>query len=174
MKNNTQNIKQFLNQLFEKEQKALAYEYRKETFDLYNQTAKEINELTGFDFIGVLPKPLSDRVYRRTEKSPLPLLRHIYKISHYKNQDHENLCTCYVSSSNPKLHRIHECFIISQANNKFKIEANYGQDVDLPQWKFYGGDNTLKLSNLGQLISIERLQEPIDDEWSMKEYKKEK
>ena len=120
--------------------------------------------------------PYSERFYKEIKEFDEPINpRHLYKISHYQNEKYGDLWACYVSIANSYMNtkRINDCFIIAEINGELKIIAKFGIDIDHPTWKFYGGDRELKMSSLGKLQSVERIMEPVDDVWSMEQYKKD-
>ncbi len=170
-------VKEFLKFLFEKEQIAIDYGNRKNDFDKYNAVANEIKSYMNDTTLGfglpVLEKPAPDFFYE--ENAPYPNPRHLYKISHYQNNNYGNLWACYVSVPNPYMDtkRINDCFIITEINGDLKIIANFGPDIDQPKWQFYAGDRDLKIDSLGKLQTIERIMEPTDDAWSIEQYKKD-
>lgn len=178
-------IKTFLDQLIKAEETAHT-EFRKEdNMDVYNQTVDFLKSFThlvsqnnagiGFN-VHKMDKPHDEDFWEE-----LPLMeeitpREIYKISHYQNKTYGDLWACYVSIANAYMgvQRIHECFIVVPINGELKIIATFGNDIDRPaNWRLYGGDDNLKMYDLGKLISIERFIEPKDDAWSMKQYNKE-
>jgi len=169
-------IKDFLNRLFEKEQKAIDAGNYKNRFDEYNSYAREIKTHMSEPTVGlglpVLEKPKPDFFY---EESFYPLRRHLYKISKYKNSKYEKLWVCYVSVANPynNIKSYDSVFIVSEIENNLKIIAKFNKDYDTNRWKFSGGDRELDYYNLGELVNVHRIMAPDDDEWSMKEHIKE-
>lgn len=181
-------IREFLIELFEKEQKAIFLEYSKDKIEEYNifieekiniyfknPYDKDLDKIIPFNLIGKLHNPASDRFYKSKENAPYPTPRHLYKISHYQNGTYGDLWACYVSIANPynNITGIDDCFIVTEIDGELKIVAKFGPDIDQPKWKFYGGDRELKMNKLGKLLSIERIMEPIDDSWSMEQYIKD-
>ncbi len=171
-------VKEFFKFLFEKEQIAIDYGNRKDDFDKYNNVAKEIksymNDITlGFG-LPVLEKPAPDFFY--DENAPYPTSRHLYKISHYQNNNYGNLWACYVSVDNPGIGQtkiLHSCFIVASIDENLKIVAQFNPDRDTGKWVFVGGDRDLKMYKLGKLLSIERYLEPVNDAWGIEQYKKD-
>lgn len=178
-------IKEFLNDLIKAEETAHT-EYRKEdNIEVYNEAVDDLDSYTflvskdhsdvSFNLIK-MDKPHDDDFFEE-----LPLMedivpREIYKISHYQNERYGDLWACYLSVANAYMgvKRIHECFIVVQIDGELKIIASFAQDMDQPKkWRCYGGDRGLKIKELGKLLEIERLLEPIDDVWSMEEYAKD-
>lgn len=172
-------IKEFLEFLFSKEQEAINCGYFKDKIEEYNKISLEIKLFMNDETVGFgLPQKLelkSDRYYKTKENAIYPTPRQLFKISHYQNQNYNDLWACYVSVANSYMDtkRINDCFIVAEINGELKIIAKFGPDIDQPKWKFYGGDRALKINELGKLLNIERYLEPIDDAWSMEQYKKE-
>ena len=177
-------IKKFIFDLVQAEQNAHA-EYRKrdnmsgynDAFDYLMSFTHDVSDdapAIGFG-VGRMSKPddevFFEELFLMLEIRP----RHLYKISHYENSKYSDLWACYMSIANPynDIPRFDDCFIVAEVNGELKIVAKFGRDIDQPKWKHYGGDRKLKMSALGKLIAIERMREPGNDPWSIKQYNKE-
>lgn len=177
-------IKKFIFDLVQAEQNAHA-EYRKrdnmsgynDAFDYLMSFTHDVSDdapAIGFG-VGRMSKShdevFFEELFLMLEIRP----RHLYKISHYKNSKYGDLWACYVSVPNSYMNtkRINDCYIVAEINGELKIVAKFGPDIDQPKWKFYGGDRELKMNKLGKLLFIERIMEPVDDAWSMKQYNKD-
>jgi hypothetical protein len=178
-------IKEFLDDFIKAEEIASREFRKKDNIEEYNIAVENLDSFTflaskDFSKIGfnhrMMTNPHSDDFF-----DELPLMeeitpREIYKISYYHNDIYNDLWACYLSIANAYngIKRIHDCLIVVKINEEFKIIAKYSQDIDQPtKWKCYGGDRELKIDNLGKLQSIECYLEPIDDVWSMEEYRKD-
>lgn len=115
---------------------------------------------------------------RIAQNGNLPVYpRYLYKISEYNHAVYGKLWACYVSVANPiqdKVKSIFDCFIVGQVNGNLKIVADFIPDSDSTQWTFVGGDRNIKYYELGEPVAIERLLEPVVNEWSIEEYLQER
>lgn len=172
-------IKEFLNLLFKKEQEAINFSFFKDKLSEYNEVSFEIKSYMNDETVGFgLPQKTqlnSDRFYKTKENAPYPNPRQLYKISHYQNEKYGDLWVCYVSIANPynNITGMDDCFIVAEIKGKLKIIAKFIKDSDTKKWIHVGGDENLKLYNIGKLQEIERIMEPKDDIWSMEQYNKD-
>ncbi|WP_445432795.1 hypothetical protein [Chryseobacterium indoltheticum] len=182
-------IREFLIELFEKEQKAIFLEYSKDKIEEYNifieekiniyfknPYDKDLDKIIPFNLIGKLHNPASDRFYKSKENAPYPTPRHLYKITHYQNGTYGDLWACFVSVDNPGIGQtkiLHSCFIVTLIDDDLKIVAQFNPDRDTGKWAFVGGDRELKMYKLGKLLSIERYLEPVNDDWGIEQYNKD-
>lgn len=177
-------IKVFLNDFIKAEETAHS-EYRKEdNIEVYNQAVDNLDSYTylvsenypdiGFN-LRKMTEPHDEDFFEEVPLMEEILPRHIFKISHYENNTYGNLWACYVSISNPinNRKRIHNCFIVSEINSELKIISKFVKDSDTNKWINIAGDQELKPYNLGKILDIDLLMEPVDDAWSMEQYNKE-
>ena len=106
--------------------------------------------------------------------------RHLYKLSHYKNEVYEDVWVSYMSGTNPadkpEESRLFEGFIISEVGGELKIIGAIivsmdEMTMDRTGWEesVYNPDD-LDINNLGQFVETQRYAEPRDDGFSMEEY----
>jgi len=174
-------ITEFLDFLFKKEQEAIHASNKKELFEEYNTLAKEIKSYMNDSSVGlglpILSNPKPDFFY--DENTPYPNIRHLYKISKYKNNKYGTIWACYISNPNPKnssVRMLTKCFIITKQNEGFKIISEQGIDPNTNKWYFYGGDedNSLRIHSLGTPIQIDRYLEPVNHDIGLEFYNKNK
>ena len=174
-------IKQFMDFLLKKEQEAIYAGKIKAEFEKYNALATEIksymNDITVGFGLPILERPKPDMLYK--ENPDYPNLRHLFKISEYENDHYGRIWACYVSVPNPneKIKKISDCFLVAEVEGNLKIITKMGAEPDTNKWTFYGGDEdkSLRLHSLGTPLKIERYVEPVsNDDWSLKEYLKDK
>jgi hypothetical protein len=173
-------IKEFLDFLFKKEQETIYAGDKKEEFEKYNALATEIksymNDITVGFGLPILTNPKPALFY--DDYPVYPKARHLFKISEYENDRYGNIWACYVSYPDPgdTSRKILECFLVAVVEEKLKIIANMIVASDTKEWRHIGGDEdkTLRLNNLGKPTMVERYVEPLNDEWSLKEYLKDK
>ena len=129
--------------------------------------------------LGYLTMPKSTLFYEAAQKSGHPLIRKIFKISHYNNQKYGDFYACYLSAPEPppNVNILGECFGIAKVNSDFKVVVDYlFDDTDLLEssWIFAGGDEELKMDKLGNVVEILRLTPPLNDADSLAEYDKDR
>lgn len=197
-----QQVKQFLENIFDKEVIALGMKYQKDKIDTYNEyIEKELNsnclpyydeeweEEIPFNLLGKMLPDLPDtfsslgkfipsllQVFDQTDRSEIKI-RQIFKISEYPHERFGNIWACYVSMNDPgeTIKKITDCFIVAEIEGKLKFISKMGVVPDTKKWMHFGGDDNLdlRLNKLGKPTKIERYVEPTD-EWSLKEYLKDK
>lgn len=71
--------------------------------------------------------------------------------------------------------KINECFIAAEIEGALKFVSSMIVVSDSKQWRHVSGNENmdLRLNKLGKPTKIERYTEP-NDEWSLKEYLKDK
>lgn len=126
-----------------------------------------------------LDKPLSDFKYKAMQRTPLPIPRHIFKISKYGHDEYGELFACYVSvrSPKPEILTYGQCYWVARIEDRLKFVAQFAfGDPDLikSHWKFTGGAINVKFESIGKPVEIMRIQAPKDDSDSMEDYEKEK
>jgi|GEM_PF-4813868 len=170
-------VQDFLDGLLEKEQKAIDAGNYKKKFAEYNSYAKEIKSHMYDSTVGlglpVLQQPKPDFFY---EDAPYPRKRYLYKVSKYKHHKYSELWSCYMSVANPgegKTKLLSLAFIAAVVEENLKIVAQFAPDYDTKIWEFRGGDSELDFYNLGELVSVNRIMSPENDDWSVQEYMKE-
>jgi hypothetical protein len=182
-------VKQFLETIFTKEQEAYYLEYFKDKIEAYNEAAKEINAFgkdyydeanklnIPFNIIAYSKSPWPDRFYEKAKNKPVPSKRHLYKISEYNNETYGNVWACYTSVPKPitkTVKSMSSCLIVSKIGDNYKIIAEFITDPDTHKWRFVGGDRNIDYYKLGKPTAIERLMSPEIDEWSIEEYNKDR
>ncbi len=185
-----QQVKQFLEKIFDKEVESHDLKIYKDKVDEYNTFVdqeinvhchpyfdKEMNEVTSFNLVGHI-HAFSDRFYKMSQEHyTKPLPRYIFKISEYPHERFGTIWACYVSFSDPSdtFKNISECLLVADIKGEFKIIADMVLASDAKEWRYVAGDEdtSLRLRNLGTPVKVERYTEP-NDEWSLKEYLKDK
>lgn len=183
-------IKQFLDTVFEKEVIAFEMQFQKEKVEAFNEyIEKELNSncLPYFDeeweveipfnLLGKMIPNLPEVFYQTDEKANE--IRHIFKISEYRHERYGTIWACYVSSSKPSytIKNIFNCFIVAELEGTLKFISKMTVEPDTKKWKHSSGNKSLdlRLNELGKPTKIERYTEPISkDDWSIKEYLKDK
>lgn len=183
-------IKQFLDTVFAKEQEVIFLEYQKDKIEACNKLIEELNVFCRpyfdtdydmeipFNIRGKIVNPASDRFYKAKENAPYPRARYLYKISSYPHEKYGEVWACYVSETNPSeiTKSISDCYIVAEISKELKFISKMGIVSGTNKWTFYGGDEdkSLRLNNLQKPSKTERFTEPVNDEWSLKEYLKDK
>ncbi|WP_196887673.1 hypothetical protein [Aureivirga sp. CE67] len=155
--------------------------------DLYNARLEEMNTFLIQDLknsFGIVPLNELDNegYYKSTLLSPLPKnTRHLFKISHYKNEKYGDLYLAYVSIDNPNSsysQNYFMCLCITFIDDKLKIIKRFifseDEQTEEKYWRESEGVNDLFFGNLGTFISCERYLEPTECEFSMNDYLTEK
>lgn len=173
-------IIEFLESLFQLEQKAVHAQHKKDLFDEYNELATKIksnmyNITVGLN-LPVETNPESDSYYEAYINEPYPNKRLIYKISQYNNEKYESIWVCYVSEVNPfKDGTISSCLVVGNIDGELKILSKFNPDYDTNEWSFRGGDRDFKNYRFGKPVVIERLTSPLlSESWSIQEYNKDR
>lgn len=195
-------IKQFLDTIFEKEVIALEMRLQKDKIEAYNEyIEKELNsncvsyydeeweEEIPFNLLGKMMPSLPEifsslgksmpnfpQVFDRTDRSAIKM-RHIFKISEYAHERYGTIWTCYVSNTKPSeaIKDIFNCLIVAEIEGNLKFISKMTVSQDIKKWEHSSGDTEadLRLGKLKNPVKIERYVEPTDD-WSLKEYLKDK
>ncbi len=134
-----------------------------------------------YDAFGMvkLDEPETAVFYESNKKFSYSNKRLLFKISQYSNNKYGELYLVYVSgfSSIYQSNIIFDCLFIARINNEYKIVRRFWfseEDGIEKIWKEGHGDEDISFETVGELVVIERYLEPIDDEYSMEDYKKEK
>jgi hypothetical protein len=174
-------IKEFLAQFVQTE-KALEEAFRREDFETHSKLVAELNAMS-FDaselvLASEIKLPLS-RIKKQKldqEKTNLVFERRIYKITKCKNLKYTEIWLAYVSLANPEgevVKLLSNCYCVAKIDEEFKFLSEYFADYDTKAWKFGGGDRDLHdFYQLGTPVSVERLESPTIDAWSIEEYNK--
>ncbi|HRB71205.1 MAG TPA: hypothetical protein PK776_05090 [Flavobacterium sp.] len=147
----------------------------------HNILVDKIFEISGEDLFLAEKKfePLSMIIEMSIKENANLLVtpRYLFKISEYNNEKYGTVWVCYVSFLNPSesIKKIKECFLVASINEKLKIVSDFIVRSDAKEWRHVDGDEdkSLRLHNLGKPVKVERYLEPTD-EWSLKEYLKDK
>ncbi len=173
-------INEFLNQFVQTE-KALEEAFRREDFETHSKLVAELNAIS-FDatelvLASEIKLPLS-RINKHKldqEKTNPVFERRIYKMAKYQHLKYDEIFMVYVSLANPDqgMKLLTNCYSLAKIEGEFKFFSEYFTDYDTKKWKFGGGDRELyDFYQLGIPVSIERLESPTIDEWSIEEYNK--
>jgi hypothetical protein len=177
-----QAVLNFLENLFSIEQEVLSLR-RKRDIERYNQKfndllALSLNQSVKFG-LGYLDQPKSDSYYAEIQQTRSPAQRKAFKVTRYTNSKYGDLWACYVSGKNPKpnINVISECLVVASIDSHYQVIASYvfgDPDLAKSYWIFAGGDEELKMDQLGDVVEILRLTPPSDDADSLAEYEKDK
>lgn len=101
--------------------------------------------------------------------------RHLFKISHYKNEIYGNIFLAYVSGflfddDIAERYRMTDCFCIATIKDELKIIKLSGVDLDTGEWIDLLGTSDISIENLGTFIAAERYLEPVHDKDNMAKY----
>lgn len=113
-------------------------------------------------------EPLSfiDQKYMASLKGIDALPRVIFKLSEYKKGD-VKYWACYLSQEErkPGTALIYsQCLLATHIEGKLKFVSKYFTDYDSGHWRFGGGaENYEDFYSIGELVQIERFQEPDDE-----------
>jgi hypothetical protein len=170
-------VKQFFQEFIKAEQNAWN-EYDNPDLEFRNQL---VDKMYSFCFhemknsMGIIheEEPSTPEDYENSDRNQNP--REVFKISHYKNQELGDVFLIYTSVQGPHsfYKKIVECFFVSKINTEFNIIARYFLYDDRCgniAWNESRALNGISFENAGHLVSIERYQEPVESEFSMKEY----
>jgi hypothetical protein len=175
-----QEIIDFLRYVFSVEQEVLSL-MREPDINIYNRKLSELLSLSlnqSIKFgLGYFDQPEPDDFYTAIQQTRLPNPRDIFKVSHYQNPQYGDLWACYVSIADPEpeVNTIGECLLVARIESDYKIVASYvfgDPDLVKSYWIFAGGDEELKMDQLGNVVEILRLTPPSDDADSLAEYNK--
>ncbi|WP_196887663.1 hypothetical protein [Aureivirga sp. CE67] len=124
-----------------------------------------------------LSEPKDDEFYNDVKYSSLPTNpRHLFKISHYKNEKYGDLYLAYVSNTNADEYTLHYslCFFITEIDGHLKIIKEYFRSLNeydyTYDWAEGVGIEYVTFETAGEFISCERYLEPNGCEFSMKDY----
>jgi hypothetical protein len=172
-------IKIFVNSFTKQEAKTTSLR-RHPNLEVYNNALQEMNNYcveSLHNTFGMVPlKRIYDQEYydkwsKKKDASP----RHLYKISHYKNDIYDDVYVAYVSERNPsdEIFLYGECLFVARINNELKIIKNYtfGDEL-LVKDKFEAnqGLENISFETLSNPINIVRYMAPDDDEDGMEHY----
>lgn len=119
----------------------------------------------------------SDEFYETWKDAELSKIRHIYKVSYYKDDRYGDVYVVYISEKNPddEIFLYGECLFITDIDNEMKIIKNYTFGDDRGKDKFMAnqGLKDISFNTLKKPINIERYLEPVDDEDGMEHYLKD-
>ncbi len=174
-------IKEFLAQFVQTE-KALEEAFRREDFEAHSKLVAALDAMS-FDASQLvlaskkkLPLSMIDEMVLEEVKDLPVFERRIYKITNYKNSKYTEIWLVYVSLANPEVEIVKllsNCYCVAKINEEFKFMSMYFTDYDTKEWKLGGGDQDLfDFYQFGTPVSIERLESPTIDEWSIEEYNK--
>ncbi len=167
---------------FTKQEAETIYLMRQPNLETYNMALQKMNNYcveSLHNKFGMIPlMELDDQEYYDTwSKKKYPNPRHIYKISHYKEDSYGDVYVVYLSTGNPivEIFTYGTCLFITKINNNLKIIKKYvfGNEM-LVKDKFEGGQGLEDISfkTLKKPILIERYLEPLDDKDGMEHYLK--
>jgi hypothetical protein len=129
---------------------------------------------------GMIPsEELEDEeFYESWEDADSSNTRHLYKISHYKDDKYDDVYVVYISERNPndEIFLYGKCLFVAKIDNQIKIIKSYSfGDEMLVKDKFEGGQGLEDISfkTLKKPVKIERYLEPVDDEDGMEHYLKD-
>ncbi|RZJ48431.1 MAG: hypothetical protein EOO44_21105 [Flavobacterium sp.] len=117
----------------------------------------------------------SEEFYERWKDADPSNARHIYKISHYKDDKYGDVYVVYISEINPdnEIFLYGECLFVANISNELKVLKNYtfGDEL-LIKSKFEAsqGLEDISFKTLKKPIHIERYIEPVDDKDGMEHY----
>ncbi len=174
-------IKKFITDYFEKEAQAYI-KLKKPDINAYNEALQELHSYVIIDMYGrlgliSLSKPKNDSFYERHKNRKPTSPRQLFKISHYKHNEHKKVWVCYTTVTNPDLEfpvLTHALFVI-KIEGEFKVArsyiySSYKSDGLTFDWSAGPGLQDLTFESLGELIEIERYLEPLDFDDSLKLY----
>ncbi len=169
----------FLNELFELEQRVLEAGNYKSRFEEYNDIVSQMAMFSDNVTIGlgypVLKKPKPDFFYEEADANANA--RNIYKISHYQDSTGESLWACYISGVNPSpgVFMMGKVFFIKELNGKLMLVADFFRNHETSEWGYAGGEESfIDLLRKGKPIEVHRLLSSNSDEWSASEYDADK
>ncbi len=178
-------IKRFLDEFANIESQA-NYLRLKPNLNEYNNAYEKMNTFLAKVLVGQMgllkqDKLESEKFYNDYKDSEPFTPRKTYKISHYKHEKYNNVWIAYTSEINPfdDFNLITEALFIIEDDQSLKIgkqyiySGNYAEDYE-KAWDSLQGYKDLTFSSLGEYVSSERYDEPLDDEDSMKMYQAEK
>lgn len=137
-------------------------------------TIEEVQAKIGFG-VTIMTDEHDEEFFEDLEFMPELKRRIIYKISEYNHPIYQNVWLVYTSNANSgsettKL--LTMCFCISKIDGKLKICVKYITDYNTQLWKKVGGFDNVDFYALGIPVLVERLVSPLNDPWSIEEYKK--
>ncbi len=167
---------------FTKQEAEAIYLRRQPNLDEYNNALKTMNNYCVealHDSFGMIQKTelYNQEYYDTWSKKKNPNPRHIYKISHYKEDSYGDVYVVYISERNPndEIFLYGKCLFVTNINDNLKIIKSYSfGDEMLVKDKFEGGQGLEDISfkTLKKPILIERYLEPLDDKDGMEHYLK--
>ncbi len=167
---------------FTKQEAETIYLMRQPNLETYNMALQKMNDYCVsllHNKFGMIPlMELDDQEYYDTwSKKKYPNTRHIYKISHYKEDSYGDVYVVYISERNPndEIFLYGKCLFVTNINDNLKIIKSYSfGDEMLVKDKFEGGQGLKDISfkTLKKPIHIERYLEPSDDKDGMEHYLK--
>ena len=178
-------IKKFINDFFTIEAEAKTARLKPNLED-YNSKLDKMNLYCAsnlYNSFGLIHKSTldSEDFYEDYSDAPPAKPRNLFKISEYKNDKLGLIYAVYCSLPNPipNQYIYYNCFIVAYYDEQLKLikDYRYTSDLDVSDEKTWiegDGLEDLKINNLGELIRLERILEPKNDEESMKDYLEDK
>lgn len=172
-------IKTFINEFLKAEATASDAFVKPDLAD-YNNKLAHMNSFCVKELqnkFGMMPllQLRSDDFYKEWKDYGSRNPRHIYKISHYKNETYGDVYVVYISQKNPDnvIFVYETCLFVTMINNELKIVKYYtfGDGMRIKdKFETAQGIEDISFKILKKPIEIERYREPEDDDDAMEHY----
>ncbi|MCD0478075.1 hypothetical protein LPB90_06380 [Chryseobacterium sp. LC2016-29] len=168
---------------FTKQEAETIYLRRQPDLENYNKALQVMDDYSDeslHDTFGMIKliQLYDQEYYEKWGGEKYPNTRHIYKISHYKDDKYGDVYLVYLSTGNPRdgIFTYGACLFLAKVDNRLKFIRKYifGDEM-LVKDKFEGGQGLedISFNTLKKPINIERYLEPADDEDGMEHYLKD-
>ncbi len=179
MNNTVENVKKIISEFLKAEAEASDASI-KPNLDDFNEKLNFMNSFCVEELhnkFGMIPQNEleSDEFYETWKDSESSSTRHVYKISHYKDDKYGAVYVAYISERNPddEIFLYGECLFVTNIDNELKIIKNYTFGDDGAMKDNFVANQGLKdisFKILKKPVKIERYLEPVDDEDGMEHY----
>jgi hypothetical protein len=182
----TTGIKQFIEDFLAAEATSFDTNSKVKDLDAVNTAYKKMHSYTVEQLEGMLGQIYMDQLrddsyYESTKNDSPSIPRYLLKISHYKHPKYSDVWVAYTSESSPYegFRTLSNAFFVIKQDGEFKVGSHLiysnqrGMSTEF-DWEWISGLKDLHFDTLGELIEVERYQEPFDVDDYMKLYLEDK
>lgn len=182
----TTGIKQFVEDFLAAEAASFDARTKVKDLDIVNAAYKKMHSYTVEQLEGMLGQIYMDQLrddsyYESTKNYSPSIPRHLLKISHYKHPEYNEVWVAYTSERTPDADfvTLSNAFFVIEQNGEFKVGSNliYSNQRGMSttfDWEWMSGLKDLHFETVGELIEVERYQEPFDVDDYLKLYLEDK
>lgn len=174
--------KEFIENFIKQEAQTI-YLRRQPNLEAYNEALQKMNDYcvqSLHNKFGMLPLSKLDnkKYYTQWSNKKSPNARHLYKISHFKNDKYSDVYVAYLSERAPmdNMFGYGDCLFITKVNDDFKIIKTYAFGSEMMSKKKFDislGSEDISFELLSPFVETKRYQKPEDDEGAMEHYQKD-